>query len=215
MGSQRVGHNWVTFTSVHWFKANKHELLRGWNHSSQNGTWTMWWDSNPAKTQLGILTHMTGTWTWPKPTVFQLRSDAWFQDLMKLRFLMSPCRKNSVRDKVIGKKQNSLERNTLQTEHQFISVAQLYPTLCDPMDCSTPGFLVQNQLPELAQPHVLRVGDTIQPSHPLSSSYPLAFNFSQNQGLFQWVSSSHLVAQVLEFQLQHQSFQWIFRTYFL
>ena len=82
------------------------------------------------------------------------------------------------------------------------------------MDCSTPGFPVQRQLPEFTQAHVNRVGDAIQPSHPLSSPSP-AFNLSQHQGLFQWVSSSHQVAKVLDFQLQHQCFQWIFRTDFL
>ena len=87
--------------------------------------------------------------------------------------------------------------------------------LCDPMDCSTPGFPVHHQLPELAQTHVLRVGDAIKPSHPLSSPSPPVFNLSQHQGLFQGVSSSHQVAKGLEFQLQHQSFQWIFRTDFL
>ena len=100
--------------------------------------------------------------------------------------------------------------------HWFISsVTQLYPTLCDPMDCSIPGFPVHHQLPELTQTHVHPVRDAIQPSHPLSSPSPLAFNHSQHQGLFQWVSSLHQVAKVLEFQLQHQSFQWIFRTDFL
>ena len=82
-------------------------------------------------------------------------------------------------------------------------------------DCSTPGFPVHHQLLELAQTHVHRGGDAIQPSHPLSSPSPPAFNLSQHQGLFQWVSSLHQVAKVLEFQLQHQSFQWIFRTDFL
>ena len=93
---------------------------------------------------------------------------------------------------------------------QFSSVAQSCPTLCDPMDCSTPGFPVHHQLPELAQTHVHRVGDAIQPSHPLLSPSP-AFNLSQHQGLFQRVSSSLQVAKVLEFQLQHQTFQRIFR----
>ena len=83
------------------------------------------------------------------------------------------------------------------------------------MDCSRPGLPVHHQLLEPAQTHVHRVGDAIQPSHPLLSPFPLAFNLSQHQGLFQWVSSSHQVAKVLEFQLQHQSFQWIFRTDFL
>ena len=81
-----------------------------------------------------------------------------------------------------------------------------------PMDCIIPGFPVHNQRPELAQTQVHWVGDASQPSHPLSSPSPPAFNLSQHQGLFQWVSSSQQVAKVLEFQLQHQSFQWIFRT---
>ena len=76
-----------------------------------------------------------------------------------------------------------------------------------PMDSSTPGFPVHHQLLEFAQTHVHWVDDVIQPSHPLSSPSPSAFNLSQHQGLFQWVSSLHHVAKVLEFQLQHQSFQ--------
>ena len=83
------------------------------------------------------------------------------------------------------------------------------------MDCSRPDFPVHHQLPELAQTHVHRVSDTIQPSNPLSPPSPPAFNLSHHQGLFQWVSSSYQVAKVLELQLQHQSFQWIFRTDFL
>ena len=76
------------------------------------------------------------------------------------------------------------------------------------MDCSMPGFPTHHQLPELAQTHVHWVGDAIQPSHPLSSpSFP-AFNLSQHQGLFQWVSPLHHVARILE--LQHQSLQWIY-----
>ena len=84
-------------------------------------------------------------------------------------------------------------------------------TLCDPTDCSTSGFPVHHQLPEFTQTHVRWVSDAIQPSHPLSSPYPPTFNLSQHQCLFKWVSFSHQVAKVLEFQLQHQSFQWIFR----
>ena len=94
----------------------------------------------------------------------------------------------------------------------YFSVAQSCPTLCDPMDCRTPGFPVLHYLPELAQTHVHWLSDAIQPS---SSVIPFSFNLSQHQGLFQWVGSSHQVAKVLELQLQHQSFQWIFRTYFL
>ena len=94
---------------------------------------------------------------------------------------------------------------------QFSSVAQSCLTLWDPMDHSMPGLPVHHQLPEFTQTHLHWVGDAIQPSHPLSPSPP-AFNLSQHQGLFKWVSSSHYVAKVLEFQLQHQSFQWTFRT---
>ena len=80
------------------------------------GVEPMCWDSNLAKTQFGTLTYMTRTRTQPKPNVFQLRPDTLFQDLMKLRLLKSHCRKNSVRDKVIGKKWIYLQRDTPQTE---------------------------------------------------------------------------------------------------
>ena len=83
------------------------------------------------------------------------------------------------------------------------------------MDCSTPGLPVHHQLLEPAQTHVHGVSDAIQPFHPLSSPSPPAFHLAQHQGLFQWVSSSHEVVTVLQFPLQHQSFQWIFRTDFL
>ena len=75
------------------------------------------------------------------------------------------------------------------TSIQFISVAQLHLMFCDPMDCSTPGFLVHHQLLELAQTHVHRVGDAIQPPHPLLSPSPPALSLSQHQGVFQGVSS--------------------------
>ena len=93
---------------------------------------------------------------------------------------------------------------------QFSSVSQSCPALCNPMDYSTPGLPVHH-----TQTHVCWVNDAIQPSDPLSSPSPPALNLSHHQGLFQWVSSSHQVAKVLEFQLQHQSFQWISRTDFL
>ena len=135
-------------------------------------------------------------------------------------------------------------------------VAQSFPTLCNPVDCSLPGSSVHGILqarilewvaisfsrassqprdtqvsciagrcfilwatreafPKLAQTHVHRVGDAIQPSHSLLFPYPPVFNLSQHSGLFKWVSSSHQVSKGLEFQLQHQFFQWIFRTDFL
>ena len=94
----------------------------------------------------------------------------------------------------------------------FSSVAQSRPTLCDPMNHSMPGLPVHHQLPESTQTHVHWVSDAIQASYPLSSPSPLALNLSQHQGLFKWISSSHQVAKGLEFQLQHQSFQWTPRT---
>ena len=102
-------------------------------------------------------------------------------------------------------------------QFSFSSVAQWCPTLCNPMNSSTPGLPVHYQLPEFTQTHAHRVDDAIQPSHPLSSPSPPAPNPSQHQGLlhqglFQWVNSSHEVAKVLEFQLQHQSFQGTPRT---
>ena len=99
----------------------------------------------------------------------------------------------------------------LSFSFQFSPVAQLCPTL-RPHDHSTPVLPVHHQLPEFTQTHVHWVSDAIQPSHPLLSPSPPALNLSQHQGLFKWVSSLHQVAKVLEFQLQHQSFQWILRT---
>ena len=84
--------------------------------------------------------------------------------------------------------------------------------LCNPMDYSTRGLPVHHQFPEFTQIHVHWVGDAIQPSHPLSSHSPPAFNLAQHQDLLQRVSSLHQVPKVLEFQLQHQSFQWTLRT---
>ena len=95
---------------------------------------------------------------------------------------------------------------------QFSSVTQLCPTLCNPMNHNTPGLPAHQQLLEFTQTHVHRVGDAIQPFHPLSSPSPPAPNPSQHQGLFQRVNSSNELAKVLEFQLQHQSFQWTPRT---
>ena len=96
----------------------------------------------------------------------------------------------------------------------FNSVAQSCLNLCDPMKCSRPGIPVHHQLPEFTQTHVHWVGDAIQPSHPLSFPSPPTFSLSQHQGLFKWVSSSYQAARVLEFQLQHQSFRWLFRMIF-
>ena len=100
-------------------------------------------------------------------------------------------------------------------KNQFSSVAQSCPTLCNNMDGSIPGLPVHHQLLEFTQTHIHWVGDAIQPSHPLLSPSPPTFNLSQHQGLFKWVNSLHHMGKILEFQLQHQSFQWIFRADFL
>ena len=97
---------------------------------------------------------------------------------------------------------------------QFSSVTQSCLTLCDPMGCSTPGFPVHHQLPKFAQIHVYPVGDAIQPSHPLSSPSPPTFNLSQGQDLFQWVSSSHQVARVLEFSASASVFPMNIQDWF-
>ena len=114
-------------------------------------------------------------------------------------------------------KRSSQHRNQTRVSYtggsiQFSSVTQSCLTLCDSMDCSTPGFPVHHQL---AQTHVHWVDDAIQLSHPLSSPSPPAFKLSQHQSIFKWVNSLHQVATVLELQLQHQSFQGIFRIDFL
>ena len=96
---------------------------------------------------------------------------------------------------------------TMENSVKFSLVAQSCPTLCDPMNRSTPGLPVHHQLLEFTQTHVHRVSDAIQPSHPLSSPSPPAPNPSQPQCLFQWVNSSHEVDKVLEFQVYHHSFQ--------
>ena len=95
------------------------------------------------------------------------------------------------------------------------SITQSCLALCNPVDCSTPGLPVHHQLSEFTQTHAHLVGDAIQSSHPLSSPSPHTFNLSQHESLFKRVSSSHQVAKVLEFQLQHPSFQWIFKADFL
>ena len=105
-----------------------------------------------------------------------------------------------------------LHHDIVEYISQFSSVAQACLTLCNPMNCSIPGLPVHHHLPEFTQTHIHPVHDANQPSHPLSCPSPPAFNLSQHQGLFQWVSSLHQVAKVLEFQLQHQSFQWTPRT---
>ena len=105
----------------------------------------------------------------------------------------------------------NLKWTTFQ-KNQFSSVPQSCSTLCNPMNRSTSGLSVHHHLAEFTQTHVHRVSDAIQLSHPLLSPSPPAPSLSQHQSLFQWVNSLHQVAKVLEFQLQHQSFQWTPRT---
>ena len=116
----------------------------------------------------------------------------WTEELGKLQYMGSQ-----------RQTQLSMDANT-----QFSSVTQWCLTLCNPRDCSMPGLPVHHQLPEFNLTHVHWVGDAIQPSYPLPSPSLPAFNLSQHQGLFKWVRSLHQIAKVLEFQLQHQSFQW-------
>ena len=98
----------------------------------------------------------------------------------------------------------------LQNKTCCCSVTQSCLTLCHPM----PGLSFPHHLLKFAQVHVHWIGDAIQPSHPLLPSSPSALNLSQHQGIFQWVSCSHKMTKILELQLQHQSFQWIFRIDF-
>ena len=99
----------------------------------------------------------------------------------------------------------SLQFSSAQFSHSVVSI-------CDSMNCSMPGLPVHQQLPEFTKTHVPWISDIIRRSHSLSLPSLPAFNLSQHQGLFKWDSSSHQVAKVLEFQLQHQSFQWTPRT---
>ena len=117
------------------------------------------------------------------------------------------CWRRLSRDPWIAK----ISNQSMLKEISFSLVTQSCPILCNPMDCSIPGLPVHQQLLEFTQTQVYWISDAIQSSHPLSSSPP-ALNLSQHQDLFRWVSSSHQVAKVLEFQLQHQSFQWTPRT---
>ena len=111
---------------------------------------------------------------------------------------------------VIFLRESLLEKNNLVFSSVLFSC--LVVILCKPMDCSMPGLPVHHQLPKFTQTHVHWVSGAIQPSHLLSSPSSPTFNLSYHQGLFKWVSSLHQMVKVLEFQLQHQSFQWTPRT---
>ena len=130
-----------------------------------------------------------------------------------IKLSVSSNRLNLFQDWLASLKASTLTGNMDWCENkiQFSSVAQSCLTLCDPMNLSTPGLAVL----ESTHTHVHWVSDAIQPSHLLSPPSPPALNLSQQQGLSKWVSSSHQVAKILEFQLQHQSFQWTPRAVLL
>ena len=156
---------------------------------------------------------------WFNPFSFtDLTSYAWFLGHHAPgtpAFLIFPKHSSSAPVSVVLDLQISTWLIATLPSYQFSSIIQSCPTLCNSMDCSTPGFPVHHQLLEFTQTHVHWVGDAMQPSYSLSSLSPPIFNPSWHQGLFQWVGSSHQVAKILAFQLYYQSFQWIFRTDFL
>ena len=160
----------------------------------------------------------SGLWTAEIPNLLILNQaylEAW-SSLIKCHFQFPPWIHNFKEVPIPLKAALSIFKILLncsrETPIQFSSVTQSCLTLCNPVDSSTPGFPVHYQLPELSQTQVHQVSDAIQPSHPLISPSPSAFNLSQHQGLFQGVSSLYQVARVLEFQLQYQSFKWTLRT---
>ena len=158
----------------------------------------------PPYSNLSLLLYMLFSWGFPLPLFFHLC--VWFLVSWRIFFFFFMwftlmCCLNKLSSCIFW-----------TSSVQFSSVAPSCPTLCNPMNRSMPGLPVHHQLLEFTQTHVHRVSDAIQPSHPLSSPSPPAPNPSQHQDLFQWVNSSHEVDKVLEFQLQHQSFQWTPRT---
>ena len=177
-------------------------LFSLWRIYYRTKTWDCYYHSECCKGPFCMLTKKWIIWHLPRFRLSLLSSASFFMCLSLpwiffCIFLLWDCSCLAI-------------KNFSRCSVQLLSHVQL----CDPMDCSMPGFPVHQQLPEPAQIHIHWVSDAIQGSHPLSSYSP-AFILSQNQGLFQWVSSLHQVAKVLEFQLQYQSFQWIFRTDFL
>ena len=141
-------------------------------------------------TPFSLAHHLPAVWPW-----------AQFMTSLNLSLIISKTGLSFPHRALMGMKQSNIQEGCTQSQFSFSSVAQSCPSLCNPMNRSLPGLPVHHQLPELTQTHVHWVGDAIQPSHPLSSPSPPALSLSQNQGLFQWVSSLHHVAKVLEFQL--------------
>ena len=133
---------------------------------------------------------------------FSLKSTLKCTSVFNIYYLIQvPVEQSWVYDPYFANKETDTDNLRNCSKSQLSSVAQLCPTLCNPVDCGMPGFPVHHQLLELAQIHIHRVSDAIQPSYPLSSPSLPASNLSQHQGLFQWLSSSHQVTEVQEFQL--------------
>ena len=183
MGPQRVRHNWATNTHTRLYTARK-----SYFHC-----------------HFSALTETWGGRSLNKAVLLVVFARVFLY--IGIGKYTHPCRKIAMLSKTEAR------RGVLELVKwiNVSSVAQSSPTLCDPMNGSTPGLPVHHQLLESTQTHVHWVDDAIQPSHLLSHSPP-ALNPFQHQGLFKWVSSLHQMAKVLEFQLQHQSFQWTPRT---
>ena len=158
-------------------------------------------------------------WTWLNTSLVHWFRCKYFSEICSISCIWSHRRKscNGLRwrfKNVLKARKLTLTEKTISRFkfNLLVQFSRSVASLCDPMNCSMPGLPVHHQLPEFTQTHVHRVGDAIQPSHPLSTPSPPAPNPSQHQGLFQWVNSSHEVVKLLEFQLQHQSCQWTRRT---
>ena len=156
-----------------------------------------------------IISFPRGDWLWPlkkTPTFFPCLTATWTSfyfssylledfssslSIWKLKLLfLNVCKSSDLERFIYGVLKIT---DVFKKDGCCCSVTESCPTLCNPMDCSTPGFPVFHYLLKLPQTHVHRVGDAIQPSHPLSSPSPLAVSLCQHQGLSQWVSSSHQV----------------------
>ena len=161
-------------------------------------SYQLWWSLMVKRSQGGQVSKQAH-WCahWPTSTIlFQISGSGQISSLV-LFWVAHETFLNI--DRLTGTYELSLNRKKRSV--QFSSVSQWCLTLCDPMNHSTPGLPVHHQLPEYTQTHVHRVGDAIQPSHPLSSPSPPAPSPSQHQSLFQWVISSHEVTKVSKFQL--------------
>ena len=223
--SQRVRHDWVTeFTHRYLTRVFNYVLicttcLQIFVRWRIKQSLLIWCNISSVQFSRSVASDSATPWTAARQVYLAITNSQSLLKLMSIASVMSsnhlilchpllllPSIFPSIR---VFSSESVLHTGSVQFSHSVMSNS------LRPMDCSTPGLLVHHQLPESTQIHVHWVGDAIQPSHPLSSPSLPALNLTQHQGLFKWVSSSHQVAKVLEFQLQHQSFQWIFRADFL